>query len=325
MIDAYDVLGISLDATEDDIKKGYRDCSRKNHPDKVASRGDDRDAHEKFIEIKLAHEILENAERKKIYDTFGLDLGGQTPDMEVWTLGAQYLLTPLGEFMLKTFLMRAALWIISFRCVGKILVFLTIVALVLYAIETFRDQEFTIFGNSFSMRSPNATGVLVNVVIVDVVVLLSWLWPLLSETVGVIYLISEVTGHYMFFDSWKAGVIMLLVSLVVAWLVQGWWLWIFGFEVLLAVIVLIALLICFGIVKLWVDNIQVQHGEKVREWRESMRKERKRMTEEIELLKKKLQKIKKRYLSGSGAPESRLAWCAVSSQGRINVHIATRI
>jgi len=73
----------------------------------------------------------------------------------------------------------------------------------------------------------------------------------------------------------------------------GWWLWIFGFEVLLAVIVLIALMICFGIVKLWVDNVQAQHGEKVREWRESMRKERKRMTEEIELLKKKLQEKEK--------------------------------
>jgi len=293
MIDAYDVLGISLDATEDDIKKGYRDCSRKNHPDKVASQGDDRDAHEKFIEIKKAHEILENAERKKIYDTFGIDLEGETPDMEVWTLGAQHLLTPLGSFMLKTFLMRAVLWIISFRCVGKILVFCTIVALVVYAIETFRDQEFTMFGNSFSMRSPEATGILVNVVIVDVVVLLSWLWPLLSETVGVVYLMCEVTGHYIFFDNWKVGVIMVLVSLVVAWFAQGWWLWIFGFEVLLAVIVLIALMICFGIVKLWVDNVQAQHGEKVREWRESMRKERKRMTEEIELLKKKLQEKEK--------------------------------
>ncbi|MGB1248909.1 MAG: DnaJ domain-containing protein, partial [Chitinophagales bacterium] len=66
--DYYEVLGVSKDATEAEIKKAYRKTALKYHPDR--NQGDDA-AEEKFKEAAEAYEVLGNAEKKAQYDRFG--------------------------------------------------------------------------------------------------------------------------------------------------------------------------------------------------------------------------------------------------------------
>lgn len=60
----YDMLGVSKEATNDEIKKAYRKLAMKHHPD----RGGDK---EKFQELQQAHEVLTDKEKRKIYDEYG--------------------------------------------------------------------------------------------------------------------------------------------------------------------------------------------------------------------------------------------------------------
>ncbi|MBQ0006855.1 MAG: DnaJ domain-containing protein, partial [Alistipes sp.] len=58
--DAYTVLGLSRDASDEDVKKAYRVMAMKHHPDKVSSLGDDvrKAAEEKFKSIQDAYEKI---------------------------------------------------------------------------------------------------------------------------------------------------------------------------------------------------------------------------------------------------------------------------
>ena len=66
--DYYEVLGVSKNADEAEIKKAYRKLALKYHPDK---NPDDASAEEKFKEAAEAYEVLSNAEKKAQYDRFG--------------------------------------------------------------------------------------------------------------------------------------------------------------------------------------------------------------------------------------------------------------
>ena len=65
----YDILGVSVNATDVEIKKAYRKCALKYHPDKNPSE----EAAEKFKEASAAYEILSDSEKREIYDQFGED------------------------------------------------------------------------------------------------------------------------------------------------------------------------------------------------------------------------------------------------------------
>jgi curved DNA-binding protein len=67
--DYYQILGLSRDATADDIKKAYRKMAMKHHPDKA--KGDKHQAEEKFKQISEAYAVLSNPEKRKEYDQFG--------------------------------------------------------------------------------------------------------------------------------------------------------------------------------------------------------------------------------------------------------------
>lgn len=68
--DYYKTLGVSRDATQDEIKKKYRKMAAKFHPDK--NPGNKR-AEEKFKEIGEAYEVLKDPEKRKLYDQVGSD------------------------------------------------------------------------------------------------------------------------------------------------------------------------------------------------------------------------------------------------------------
>ena len=68
--DLYKVLGLSRTATQNEIKKKYRELTSKYHPDK--NQGD-KEASKKFTEVAEAYEILSDAKKRRKYDRGGID------------------------------------------------------------------------------------------------------------------------------------------------------------------------------------------------------------------------------------------------------------
>jgi molecular chaperone DnaJ len=66
--DYYDVLGVSRDAGEDDIRRAYRQAALKYHPDRNPG---DPSAESKFKEATEAYSVLSDAEKRGAYDRFG--------------------------------------------------------------------------------------------------------------------------------------------------------------------------------------------------------------------------------------------------------------
>lgn len=70
--DYYKILGVSREASSDEIKKAFRKLARTHHPD---AGGDEA----KFKEINEAYEVLSDDKKRKLYDQYGTASAGQIP------------------------------------------------------------------------------------------------------------------------------------------------------------------------------------------------------------------------------------------------------
>ena len=80
--DLYQTLGVSRDASKDDIQKAYRKLARKYHPD---LNQDDKQAQDKFKRVQEAYDVLSDEEKRAAYNRYGADFerirtGGYNPN-----------------------------------------------------------------------------------------------------------------------------------------------------------------------------------------------------------------------------------------------------
>jgi molecular chaperone DnaJ len=66
--DFYEILGVTKDASPDDVKKAFRNAAKQFHPDKNPGN---KEAEEKFKEAAEAYEVLSDQEKRQRYDQFG--------------------------------------------------------------------------------------------------------------------------------------------------------------------------------------------------------------------------------------------------------------
>lgn len=73
--DYYEILGVSKDASDDDIKKSYRKLAMKYHPDRWANGTEEekKEAEQKFKEIAEANEVLSDPQKRQQYDNGGFE------------------------------------------------------------------------------------------------------------------------------------------------------------------------------------------------------------------------------------------------------------
>ena len=97
MKDYYDILGVSEDASNEQIKKAFKEIAKKEHPDRGGNEA-------RFKEANEAYDTLKNSQKRHDYDTmrkFGATQGGgqhpffnedifgdlfQVSETEIWTL-----------------------------------------------------------------------------------------------------------------------------------------------------------------------------------------------------------------------------------------------
>ena len=76
--DYYDVLGISRDSGEEEVRRAFRTLARTLHPDV----SHDSEANEKFIELAEAYEVLSKSNTRFLYDRFGYRGGGKFAEVD---------------------------------------------------------------------------------------------------------------------------------------------------------------------------------------------------------------------------------------------------
>ena len=85
--DYYSVLGVPKNASQAEIQKAYRELARKYHPD---MNPDDKTAKKKFQKVQAAFDVLNNPEKREMYDRYGSSFetmgggGGEPQGAQSW-------------------------------------------------------------------------------------------------------------------------------------------------------------------------------------------------------------------------------------------------
>jgi DnaJ-class molecular chaperone len=83
--DYYSVLGVPKNASQAEIQKAYRELARKYHPD---MNPDDKTAKKKFQKVQAAFDVLNNPEKREMYDRYGSSFetmgAGHAPGGQAW-------------------------------------------------------------------------------------------------------------------------------------------------------------------------------------------------------------------------------------------------
>jgi len=282
MIDAYDVLGLNFDAHSDEIKKAFRRLSLQHHPDKVQAKsaGGAAATEKKFMEIKAAHDILQDANRRKSYDAFGFDFGDDCPENEVWTIGITTLVSPMGMFIVKTAVALVVRALASLTAVKLCVLVPGLGAIFLYY------KRIVVRG--CDLRSPALQPLRINFGVIWSLAVMHWAWPLLFDAACVFYLASEVSGVDVLVAGTKMFAGTSAVCLLFARLARGWWLWLFAFEVVLLFLALFSCGVASGTLRLYIDNFKERNGESIQKKRIHLRVERKKLYDEVERLRQQL-------------------------------------
>jgi DnaJ-class molecular chaperone len=90
--DYYKTLGVAKNASQADIQKAYRTLARKYHPD---MNPDDKSAKKKFQQVQAAFDVLNNPEKREMYDRYGSSFetmgangpGGRPQGQQAWSWG----------------------------------------------------------------------------------------------------------------------------------------------------------------------------------------------------------------------------------------------
>lgn len=101
--DYYEVLGVSKEASQTEIKKAYRKLAQKFHPDHNKSA----DAEQSFKEVREAYEVLSNEEKRRAYDQYGHaateGFGGGAPGYSGFGGGSPFDMGDLGDILNSMF------------------------------------------------------------------------------------------------------------------------------------------------------------------------------------------------------------------------------
>ena len=82
--DYYKTLGVSREASDEEIRKAYKKLARKYHPD---TRPNDKDAAERFKKIQEAYSVLGDADKREQYDRYGaaFESARRAPFHQTWS------------------------------------------------------------------------------------------------------------------------------------------------------------------------------------------------------------------------------------------------